>query len=99
MTLENLKYRTNPMFLRNQFSSESNIFGIPDIPKSELDEKELKDLLLLPFSSVKTDNGSHSDRLVHFFYMITFLNLYRKNPFPNKFSRKKDEKKRRIIYD
>lgn len=32
MTLENLNYRTKPLFLRNQFTS-SNSYGIPEISK------------------------------------------------------------------
>ena len=35
MTLENFNYRTNPMFLRNQFPSD-NIYGIPTLPKATL---------------------------------------------------------------
>ena len=41
MTLENFNYRTDPLFLRNQFDS-ANSFGIPDIPKPEFTEDELK---------------------------------------------------------
>lgn len=48
MTLENLNYRTNPMFLRNQFNS-SNLYGIPDIPKAEFTDEDFKDLRLLAF--------------------------------------------------
>lgn len=48
MTLENLNYRTNPMFLRNQFNS-SNLYGIPDIPKAEFTDEDFKDLRLLTF--------------------------------------------------
>ncbi len=55
MTLENLNYRTNPMFLRNQFSS-SNSYGIPDVPKVEFNDDEWKDLRLLAFNQSKSDN-------------------------------------------
>ena len=44
MTLENFNYRTNPLFLRNQFKSD-NKFGIPDIPKIKFGDNELKDSL------------------------------------------------------
>ena len=60
MTLENLNYRTNPMFLRNHFSS-SNAYGIPDIPKAELTDYELKELRLLAFNQTKSDNGKHNE--------------------------------------
>mgnify|MGYP003290028227 CR=1 FL=1 len=46
MTLENLNYRTNPMFLRNQFPA-LNAYGIPEIPKAEFNDEELKELRLL----------------------------------------------------
>ena len=35
MTLENFKYRTDPMFLRNQFQTD-NIYGIPLLPRVQL---------------------------------------------------------------
>lgn len=66
MTLENFNYRTDPLFLRNQFDS-ANSFGIPDIPKPEFTEDELKNLLLLGFNQLKKDNGKHAERIIHFF--------------------------------
>ena len=66
MTLENFNYRTDPLFLRNQFDS-ANSFGIPDIPKPEFTEDELKNLLLLGFNQLKKDNGKHTERIIHFF--------------------------------
>ncbi len=37
MTLENYYYRTDPLFLRNQFDEEGdNKFKIPQIPKTAL---------------------------------------------------------------
>lgn len=79
MTLENLKYRTNPLFLRNQFIS-SNSYGIPEIPKSEFCDDDFKDLRLLAFNSAKSDNGKHCERFVHFFlYDYNFESIW-KNP-------------------
>lgn len=66
MTLENFKYRTDPMFLRNQFDGD-NDFGIPIIPKTELSEDDIKDLRLFPFNAITTDNGKHLSRIIHFF--------------------------------
>ena len=78
MTLENLNYRTNPMFLRNHFSS-SNSYGIPDIPKAELTDDEIKELRLLAFNQTKSDNGKHNERIVHFFlYDYYFENIWNK---------------------
>ncbi|MCR4890267.1 MAG: DUF4417 domain-containing protein [Ruminococcus sp.] len=78
MTLENLNYRTNPMFLRNQFPSE-NAYGIPAIPKAEFNDDELKELRLLAFNQAKSDNGKHSERIVHFFlYDYNFEKLWDK---------------------
>lgn len=66
MTLENFNYRTDPLFLRNEFDS-ANSFGIPDIPKAKFVKEELNNLLLLGFNQLKKDNGMHSERIVHFF--------------------------------
>ena len=66
MTLENLNYRTNPMFLRNQFPA-LNAYGTPEIPKAEFNDEELKELRLLAFNQTKSDNGKHNERIVHFF--------------------------------
>jgi len=79
MTLENFNYRTNPLFLRNQFIS-SNSYGIPEIPKSEFCDDYFKDLKLLAFNSAKSDNGKHCERFVHFFlYDYNFESVW-KNP-------------------
>ena len=43
MTLENFNYRTNPMFLRNQFPSD-NIYGIPTLPTAALTDEEKEKL-------------------------------------------------------
>ena len=66
MTLENLNYRTNPMFLQNQFPA-LNAYGIPEIPKAEFNDEKLKELRLLAFNQTKSDNGKHNERIVHFF--------------------------------
>ena len=66
MTLENYNYRTNPMFLRNQFKSK-NVFNIPNIPKIELSDEDFNNLKLIAFNAVKSDDGKNSDRFVHFF--------------------------------
>lgn len=77
MTLENLNYRTNPMFLRNQFSS-SNSYGIPDVPKVEFNDDEWKELRLLAFNQSKSDNGLHNERIVHFFlYDYNFESIWK----------------------
>lgn len=77
MTLENLNYRTNPMFLRNQFNS-SNLYGIPDIPKAEFTDEDFKDLRLLAFNQTKSDDGLHNERIVHFFiYDYNFENVWK----------------------
>ncbi len=52
MTLENFNYRTNPLFLRNQFNS-ANSFGIPDVPKAKFTDDELRNLLMLGFNQQK----------------------------------------------
>ena len=66
MTLENFNYRTNPLFLRNQFKTD-NKFGIPDIQKIKFGDDELEDLLLLGFNQLKRDNGKHAESSIHLF--------------------------------
>ncbi len=66
MTLENFNYRTDPMFLRDQFPSD-NIYGIPSLPKAALTCEEQEKLMLIAFNSLKSDNANNSDRFVHFF--------------------------------
>ena len=60
MTLENFNYRTNPMFLRNQFPSD-NIYGIPSLPKAALTGEEQEKLMLIAFNSLKAT--PHKERL------------------------------------
>lgn len=78
MTLENFNYRTNPLFLRNQFDSDNN-YGIPIIPLSHFENNELLDLKLIAFNRLPGDNGKHSERIVHFFlYDYNFEKLWKK---------------------
>ena len=42
MTLENFKYRTDPLFLRHQFADHSGKYGIPMIPRPHFTSEELK---------------------------------------------------------
>lgn len=67
MTLENFEYRTNPLFLRNQFSKHDDIFGIPIIPKPNFKPEDLNQLRLIRFDQIKNDHGTHYNRMVHFF--------------------------------
>ena len=78
MTLEKFNYRTNPLFLRNEFDS-ANSFGIPDVPKAKFTEDELRNLLMLGFNQLKKDDGKHSERIVHFFlYDYNFEKVWKK---------------------
>lgn len=63
MTLENFKYRTDPMFLRDQFSKQADIFGIPIIPKPHFSHEEVQNLRLLGFDQIKRDEGRHKTRI------------------------------------
>lgn len=65
MTEENYAYRTNPLFLRNQFKG-SGRFEIPIIPKAVFSDDELKEVLLIGFDKAKNDD-KNLDRIVHFF--------------------------------
>lgn len=82
MTLENFKYRTDPLFLRDRFSKQADIFGIPIIPKPFFSHEELQNLRLLSFDQVKRDEGKHRNRMVHFFlYDYKFEKIW-DNPEP-----------------
>lgn len=52
MTEENFNYRTDPMFLRNQFNTAGN-YGIPIIPKHDFENDDSDDLRLIGFDMVK----------------------------------------------
>ncbi len=81
MTLENYNYRTNPLFLRNQFDKEGDgEHKIPNIPKAELVDSDFIGLLLLGFDRAKSDDTKYNDRMVHFFlYDYKFEGIWR-NP-------------------
>ena len=67
MSLENYQYRTNPLFLRNQFSLYSGKYGIPIIPKPMVTRDDFHELRMIGFDKIKQDQGKHSSRIVHFF--------------------------------
>lgn len=66
MTEQNFKYRTDPLFLRNQFYGIGK-YGMPLIPKFESREGDFEDLRLIGFDVAKTEKDEHFDRMVHFF--------------------------------
>lgn len=77
MTLENYAYRTNPMFLRNQFPKEGK-YGIPMLPAVRFESSILSDLRFIAFNQVARDRGEHPDRVVHFFlYDYEFEKLWK----------------------
>lgn len=68
MTLENYNYRTDPLFLRNQFDEKGDgRYKIPQIPKAEFTDSDFFGLLLLGFDRAKADDKKYNDRMVHFF--------------------------------
>ena len=68
MTVENFNYRTDPLFLRNQFDKHSvGVLKMPVIPKATFTEEDFKGLLLLGFDRAKADDTRLLDRMVHFF--------------------------------
>ena len=82
MSLENFNYLSNPLFLRNQFADYSDKFGIPVIQKSQFSSCELQDLRLIGFNQIKKDNGSHANRMVHFFLYDYLFETIWKDPQP-----------------
>lgn len=79
MTLENFNYRTNPLFLRNQFAANASVFGIPTVPKPSVKPSDVDNLRLLRFDEVKRDNQKHINRMVHFFlYDYNFEKIWQK---------------------
>ncbi|MBR5452197.1 MAG: DUF4417 domain-containing protein [Clostridia bacterium] len=81
MTLENYNYRTDPLFLRNQFDQVSHgKYKIPIIPKAEFSNEDFLDLLLIGFDKAKANDINFTDRMVHFFlYDYNFEGIW-KNP-------------------
>ena len=68
MTLENYNYRTNPLFLRNQFDEKGDSkHKIPVIPKVEFNDSDFFGLLLLGFDKAKANDKKNNGRIVHFF--------------------------------
>jgi len=63
MTEQNFKYRTDPLFLRNQFYGIGK-YGMPLIPKFEIREGDFEDLRLIGFDVAKTEKDEH------FFYSL-----------------------------
>ncbi len=51
MTEENYKYRTNSLFLRNQFKGKGKL-QIPVIPKFQIQPNDLNNLLLIGFDKI-----------------------------------------------
>lgn len=79
MTEENLKYRTNPLFLRNEFDSTEE-WSMPVIPKPQSDITINSDLRLIGFDRAKTGKDNHYNRAVHFFlYDYKFEDIW-ENP-------------------
>jgi len=66
MTTENYRYRTSPLFLRNQFLGKGQ-WKIPNVPKCTLTAEELDGLRLIGYDRAKNGNDKHFQRMVHFF--------------------------------
>ena len=78
MTEENFNYRTDPMFLRNQFY-EYGKYRMPMVPLFDFDSDELDGLRLIGFDVVKSGKDKHLDRMVHFFlYDYKFECIWKK---------------------
>ena len=79
MTLENLKYRTSPYFLRNTLRGTGK-YDMPLIPKPKMVSDDFIDLRLIGFDKIKADDIKHFNRMVHFFlYDYKFEKIW-KNP-------------------
>ncbi len=87
MTVDNYNYRTNPLFLRNQFDEKGDSkYKIPNIPKAELQDSDFEGLLLLGFDRAKADDTKYNGRMIHFFlYDYKFENIWKN---PNKYIEK-----------
>ncbi len=66
VTDQNFKYRADSLFLRNQFYGIGK-YGMPIIPKTEINSSDFDNLRLIGFDISKTEKGRHFDRMVHFF--------------------------------
>ncbi|QNK41693.1 DUF4417 domain-containing protein [Caproicibacter fermentans] len=79
MTEENYKYRTSPLFLRNQFKGKGKL-QIPIIPKFQIQPDDFNGLLFIGFDKIGTNDTKHVNRMVHFFlYDYKFERVW-KNP-------------------
>ena len=79
MTEENYNYRTNPLFLRNQFKGKGKA-QIPVIPKFQIQSDDFHDLLLIGFDKIGLNDTKYSNRMAHFFlYDYKFERIW-KNP-------------------
>jgi hypothetical protein len=77
LTVENFNYRTDPLFLRNEYNSNET-WAIPIVPKTNIALKN--DLRLIGFDNVKNGKDNHYQRIVHFFlYDYKFESIW-KNP-------------------
>lgn len=78
MTEQNFIYRTNPLFLRCGFYGMGK-HDIPIIPKPTFSKGEIENFKVIGFDMIKSDNGKHSDRAVHFFlYDYKFKRIWEK---------------------
>ena len=59
MTEENYKYRTSPLFLRNQFKGGGK-HKIPVVPRFQPQEGDFDDLLLIGFDKIRLEDQRHS---------------------------------------
>ena len=66
MTEENYNYRTDPIFLRNQFY-EYGQYKMPMVPSFDFDSDDLDGLRLIGFDAIKSGKDKHFNRMVHFF--------------------------------
>jgi len=79
VTEENYNYRTNPLFLRNQFKGKGKL-QIPVIPKFQIQSDDFHNLLLIGFDKIGLNDTKHFNRMVHFFlYDYKFERIW-KNP-------------------
>ena len=58
--MKSIEFRTDPMFLRNQFKGD----GVFEIPKIEKEEIELENIELTGYDKL---NESQTNKIVHFF--------------------------------
>ena len=78
MTEENYKYRTSPLFLRNQFKGKGKL-QIPVIPKFQIHSDDFNDLLFIGFDKISTNDTKYFNRMIHFFlYDYRFERVWKK---------------------